>query len=226
MPRSKEPRGLGAEYERLVTGSEQLTRREERAIILRAASVWYRVVSWLASLVLTFVIFFATFALAEALLPHRFQGWAVLPAFVVLVVLIAVWRGSHAPLVRLLPRHEYARFRQWQSQQQEAPKRETVPPPPKEETVPASPPEQTPPPAPPARRLPFPPQGSILARPPAPAPVAPEPPVAPAPVAPIVAAPNARDEASRLELLRQLHDRGLIDADEYAAKRAAILEQI
>jgi hypothetical protein len=113
--------GLGSEYERLVRSGGG-SPRERRAIALRAASFGYRLASWLVSLLVVVVAFFAAFGITEA---FTSGGWALLAAFVVLVLLAVAWRRSwrryRAPLIRMVPRSEYARFAEWQSHHEPEP---------------------------------------------------------------------------------------------------------
>lgn len=121
MKRTLESRGLGSEYERLISSGGG-SQRERRAIALRAASFGYRLASWLASLFLVFLLFFGAFAIVEQ---FASDGWATLAAFIVLGLLIVAWRRSwrryRAPLIRFVPRSEYARFTEWQSRQEPQP---------------------------------------------------------------------------------------------------------
>jgi hypothetical protein len=98
--------GLGAEYERQVLS--QTEKRERRAVAFRASRFVYRLLSWLLSLVLTFAIFLATFAIADAFLSGNLS---VVLALVALLLCVWAWLVPASDYQHFVTRDEPAKSR-------------------------------------------------------------------------------------------------------------------
>jgi hypothetical protein len=112
---SREPGGLGAEYEKLVRGYAP---RKRSPVAFHSVRLVYWIASWAVSLVVVFVASFAAFVIADAILN---SAVAVIPFFGVLIALAITWRRAsrdhRGPLVRLIPRSEYLRYARWEATQ-------------------------------------------------------------------------------------------------------------
>jgi hypothetical protein len=113
---TREPTGLGSEYERFVLSDR--TRRSGEPLRTRTVRTLYALVSWLLSLTLLLILPFVAFGVAHAFLR---SSLALAPFLVTFIALCALWGRSwkrhRAHLVRLVPRSDYRRFTEWEARQ-------------------------------------------------------------------------------------------------------------